>query len=387
MMTLILVLVGFSAPVQDTYIALDYSGPFYVSKSGDDSNPGTEEEPWETIQKAANTLTAGQTVYIKEGTYNERVVLKHSGTSDGYITFTNYPGDQVIIDGAGIDWGFDWETLLNVNSKHYIHINGIRVINSRWAGIGCEADFNGAQNVIVSNCSTYNTQASGIAFYNAAYITVDGNTVEKACTAHGSQEGISISNVYTFTISNNQVFDITNSVEGAGGEAIDAKNGSSNGRIFNNTVYDIAKIGIYVDAYEKTSIYIQVFDNHIYNCAEGIAVAAERDGVLNVVNIYGNTIEDCANGFVVAGWSYGYCHDMDTIRFEDNTLSAISSIGIYLNNPDAKKVYLVGNDISGFDSLAPIFVNGGLLSETTIDGNVFDRKIDLELAGSNYTFD
>jgi hypothetical protein len=33
---------------------------FYVSTTGSDSNPGTPAAPWRTIQKAFNTLTAGQ---------------------------------------------------------------------------------------------------------------------------------------------------------------------------------------------------------------------------------------------------------------------------------------------------------------------------------------
>ncbi|QSX09587.1 right-handed parallel beta-helix repeat-containing protein [Alkalibacter rhizosphaerae] len=373
------------APVEEPK-ANTVAGAFFVSKSGNDANPGTESAPWKTIQKAANTLQAGQTVYIKAGTYNERVVLKNSGSSGNYITYTNYPGDTVVIDGAGIDWGYSWGTLFNVNSRHYIKINGLRVVNSRWGGIGSQPDNNGSQNVIVTNCSTYNTKASGIAFYHAANITVDGNSIEKACTAIGSQEAISISNVATFTIRNNKVFNITNSTQGAGGEAIDAKNGSSNGKIYNNTIHDIAKIGIYIDAYSKTSSNIEVYGNNIYNCGQGIAVATEKSGLLRNVNIHNNSIKNCSTGYAVGGWSSGYSHDMDTIKFNANTLTGITSRGVYLNNPDAKNVYITNNKISGSSSMIPIHLNGGLLSETTIDGNIFDRTIDLALAGSNYTF-
>lgn len=46
---------------------------YYVDKNNpnaSDSNPGTENFPWLTIQKAADTMEAGDTVYIKEGIYN-----------------------------------------------------------------------------------------------------------------------------------------------------------------------------------------------------------------------------------------------------------------------------------------------------------------------------
>ncbi|GAJ17547.1 unnamed protein product, partial [marine sediment metagenome] len=46
---------------------------YYVTMSGSDANPGTEAQPWRTIQKAAATLIAADTVYVKVGTYNEKV--------------------------------------------------------------------------------------------------------------------------------------------------------------------------------------------------------------------------------------------------------------------------------------------------------------------------
>jgi hypothetical protein len=44
---------------------------FYVSPSGDDSNPGIEEAPWKTIGKAARTLVSGDTAIVMDGTYTE----------------------------------------------------------------------------------------------------------------------------------------------------------------------------------------------------------------------------------------------------------------------------------------------------------------------------
>lgn len=75
---------------------------FYVSLSGNDSNPGTKARPWRTIQKAADTLVAGETVYIKAGTYEEQVVPQNSGTASNYIVYAAYPGDTVTIDGENV---------------------------------------------------------------------------------------------------------------------------------------------------------------------------------------------------------------------------------------------------------------------------------------------
>jgi hypothetical protein len=72
---------------------------FYVSTTGDDSNPGTQTAPWRTVQHAADTVPAGSTVNVRGGVYEELVSIKASGdATDGYITFRSYPGETAILD-------------------------------------------------------------------------------------------------------------------------------------------------------------------------------------------------------------------------------------------------------------------------------------------------
>src|SRR5580658_10869844 len=74
---------------------------FYVSTTGDDSNPGTETAPWRTIQHAADNARAGSTVNIRGGVYEELVNINASGNaSDGFVTFRSYPGETAVIDAA-----------------------------------------------------------------------------------------------------------------------------------------------------------------------------------------------------------------------------------------------------------------------------------------------
>ena len=59
-------------------LALVLSGPlraatYYVDRShpqASDAAAGTEASPWKTINHAATVLRAGDTVLVKEGTYN-----------------------------------------------------------------------------------------------------------------------------------------------------------------------------------------------------------------------------------------------------------------------------------------------------------------------------
>src|SRR4029450_6710232 len=223
---------------------------YYVDKAhakASDSNPGTEALPWKTIQKAAATLIAGDTVYVKAGTYTGQVTPKNSGSVDRYITYSAYPGHEkkVVIDGSKI----------YVKSKHYIVVNGFRVQN---AYFGIDVTGPNGSNIVVSNNYTYNTNGAGIQVlgvsagdpgtYNykaLTNITVTNNEIERACNG-GLTEMISVSNgVDNFTISGNHIFNGYNNVKG--GEGIDVKRAVSNGKIFENNIHNINRIAIYVD--------------------------------------------------------------------------------------------------------------------------------------------
>lgn len=73
---------------------------YYVDGShGSDSNPGTELQPWKTIQKAVTSVTTGDTIYIRGGEYpgvKNGWSFQNSGTQTQPITLTNYPGEQVV---------------------------------------------------------------------------------------------------------------------------------------------------------------------------------------------------------------------------------------------------------------------------------------------------
>jgi hypothetical protein len=101
-----------------------------VAPSGKDSNPGTANQPWHIVQKAANTLVAGDTVYIQAGTYPEQVVPQNSGSAGNYITFAAYPGETVTIDGSGVALPEDLVGLFHITGKEYIRVSGLRIIDA-----------------------------------------------------------------------------------------------------------------------------------------------------------------------------------------------------------------------------------------------------------------
>ncbi|MBL7038613.1 MAG: carbohydrate-binding protein [Pirellulaceae bacterium] len=94
--TLSLVLVSVLAFTSATADASD----FYVAPSGNDVNPGTQAEPFATLQAAVNQLQPGDTLLMRGGVYRETVTFPRSGADGRPITLKPYHGEQVIVSGC-----------------------------------------------------------------------------------------------------------------------------------------------------------------------------------------------------------------------------------------------------------------------------------------------
>jgi len=327
---------------------------YYVATNGRDSNPGRERLPWRSVQKAALTLTAGETVYIKEGTYNERIWVQNSGTPGNFITFAAYPGHTVTIDGTGIP--FDWYGLFNVEDKSYIKVSGLRVINSSWFGILVGGNSN---NVIIEKNYTYNTASSGITAWcdidaNCSNIVISGNEIELAVNG-GSQECLTLSGIDRFEVRYNYIHhgSLSQTLEhSTGGEGIDTKVGCSNGKIYKNCVYHTYnKLGIYVDAWDQYTSNIEVFDNTVHDCGTGFAVASEAGGELENIEFYNNLAYDNDGwGIFVNAW-----HDDSVLKHGKviNNTFYNNGGGIYIGDEIFENL-IVRNNISSQNEQAQL---------------------------------
>ena len=115
---------------------------FYVAANGDDNNDGTSlSTPFKTIQKAANMVTAGDTVNIRGGTYRETVMPANSGTSDNPITFQAYQNETVLISGldaVNTSWMqysgniYYTDYTMNMGDKNAAFVNGDCMTYARW---------------------------------------------------------------------------------------------------------------------------------------------------------------------------------------------------------------------------------------------------------------
>jgi hypothetical protein len=278
------------------------SGPtYYVATNGNDGNSGSSSSPWRTIQHAADSVSAGATVYVMGGTYNEKVTMKNSGSSGNYITFAAYPGQTVTIDGTGISLNYDG--LIRMDGVSYIKISGFHIVHSTFMGVMISG---GASNIIVQNNYINDISSSALLAQDASYITYDGNEVTNAQTMKGlggqTNENVNIIRTNNFEIKNNHVYNNPNF------ESIDVKEGSSYGSIHHNDISGVHSAGIYIDAQGKNSQNIDIYQNKVHDSQEsgarGIAIGVESSGSAKNMRVYDNVVWGMGAIGIVAGTSY-----------------------------------------------------------------------------------
>lgn len=357
---------------------------YFVALNGDDSYPGTESQPWRTLQKAADTLTSGETVYFRAGSYQERIIPKNSGgDGDHYITYASYPGEIAVIDGEGIGVPED-EGLFHIDGLSYIRISGLSIRNSAYTGIYVDH----SDHLRIEKNRTYNTASSGIGIWGSHDVIVDHNEVELACS-NGMQESLTIAGTDTFEVKNNQVH---NGVAGYDKEGICIKDGASNGKVYLNLVHHTAAVGLYVDAWNKHTFNIDIYRNIVHDIsANGIALASETGGLLEHVRVCNNITY---NNKWAGIWISGCCpvvsfHPMNDLKIINNTVYGNGwdpwggGIGVD-NNADLLDV-VIRNNLCSQNLSFQIAIDPAIAqSIVTVDHNLVDgfRNSEGETYGS-----
>ena len=119
----------------------------YVSVDGKKENDGTMEHPWSLDYAdggAGGSISPGDTVWVRGGTYRSEAGLGFkisvSGSATDKITFKQYPGEAVILDGAISDFtstgNTSWEPIDPLSPGHNVYCshNAFAVHNVFYGG-------------------------------------------------------------------------------------------------------------------------------------------------------------------------------------------------------------------------------------------------------------
>ena len=324
---------------------------YYVAKNGNNSNNGSLNSPWKTIQYGVNQLLSGDMLHIKAGTYEEKLDVDVSGTAAAYITIRNYQNDNVILDA--INSNNDNAILWTDNA--YLRIQGLHFTNNIINFAGGITLQGAAHHIEILKNKISNIKFS--ADPNAA-VTNNTNAVPLGIYADSVTDSI-----HNILIKGNEVF---NNQTGYS-ENISAGGNFSTFIIEDNIVHDNTNIGIDIGGNYKTvnvphldqGRYGVVRNNLVYNCnspyspAAGIYIDGGRDIIVenNIChsNGYGGEIGCEENG------------STSNVTFRNN---------IFYNN------FYTGMHIGGYDP------------ETTgivLNSNVYNNTFYKNDTGSNFS--
>jgi len=118
---------------------------YYVSNNGNDNSAGTVDNPFLTIQKAADVMSAGDICYIRQGNYHEAVSMNNNdGSESAPLIFSAYENERVLLDGTVLlesSWeiysGDIWKTTLDF-PVWQLFSNRQEMIMARWPNANFE---------------------------------------------------------------------------------------------------------------------------------------------------------------------------------------------------------------------------------------------------------
>ncbi len=259
---------------------------YYVASTGSDSNSGSQASPWRTLQKAANTVRAGDLVLVANGTYAgfqitadgtaaSRIVIRANGTNVVINAPNSSTPDNVNIEGGNYVTveGFIVNDAPRVGIRA-VTATGVVIKGNRIARSGLDGILTGytPQIQILDNVASGSEQEHGIYISNSNVANdnpvvrgnecfdnnqngmqfngdcwengdgiISGAVIEENIIHHNNWKGFSLISLQSSRICNNLIYENGLSAGAGGIHLADQPNcgkPSSNNTVVNNTVYE-----------------------------------------------------------------------------------------------------------------------------------------------------
>jgi hypothetical protein len=159
----------FRVGITCTALALSVHGAeYFVATNGHDDDPGSEQRPFRTVQKAADLVRAGDTCYIRGGTYRETVRLRNSGRPGEPICFGAWPGEIVILSGTDPirnSWAVHKASIYRTNVSEafsQIFVDGQMMVPARWPNMRFDQRFDKSVWAVAGKGSEYGTMVDPV---------------------------------------------------------------------------------------------------------------------------------------------------------------------------------------------------------------------------------
>ena len=262
--------------LDDSKIIVDevsFNSIFVATTGNDTTGNGSYNKPYKTITYAISKATAGQTIYVRSGTYNENIVFNKSGEKDEYIVLRNYPTETAIVDCTGKTV----EAVIDFNSNSYIKVIGLELCNltQKTDAVYGVLTRGGESNLVIANLNIHNINGKSASNGHANGIKIVGLDETNPCEY--------------ILIQNNHIHDCVCGWS----EALTVTANSQYVDVIGNKVHDNGNIGIDIAGnFGDCSVasldfarYVYVAENEVYNCNSGNADCAGIycDGASNVI--------------------------------------------------------------------------------------------------------
>lgn len=165
----------------------------FLAPDGDDSNAGTQAEPFRTLARAHEAASAGTTVWMLPGTYEygSTATFTKSGMEGSPIVLSGTPGERPLVDFSSQPRGSNHRGI--EIQGNFWHVRGIEVANAGDNGIAISGSNNVVEDVVFHHCEdtglqiTVGSSRAGDDVYGADNLIVNCDSYENFDQATGGE--------------------------------------------------------------------------------------------------------------------------------------------------------------------------------------------------------
>lgn len=315
---------------------------YYVSTTGNDANPGTASAPFRTFAKANSLLTAGGTLYIYAGVYNQQLKITKSGTSGALINVKPVGGTVAI----------DLQRLtapgLEVRAS-YVTVTGLEIRNSSDICVNLAGTNIDVIGLIVHDCANHGIQAN-----NSSNIRILNNRVYRAVLSNAARL---LGNGWGSAIKireSNSVLIQSNTISNNYGEGMGTR--GTNITIRANVVYNNFSVNIYTNAenavIERNFVYCTPNSGYERNGLPAVGIGLGEEyfagwgARLKNARVLNNIVAFCRNGVRYMGADDGVIGGgLKSAVIAHNTLYGSTNAALSIVYESAQASNMIANNI------------------------------------------